>query len=157
MPEDFSRKQNHRGSARQIFFNLVVEKPLKNESMYTPVYVPFTAKIGHFRQSCKGKSCMRISWRLFEMNIMMIGAVNEFLKFFWPRLWHNKGLKPPNGWFCLRKFLDRKRRLARKRLSSSSIFKKCHKISWKNKITAEALPKFFLPSWLKNLWKCTHL
>ena len=88
---------------------------------------------------------------------MVIGAVDEFLKCFWPRLWHNKGLKPPNRWFCPRKFLDRKRRLARKRLSSSSIFKKCHKISWKNKITAEALPKFFLPSWLKNLWKCTQL
>jgi len=27
MPEEFSEKQNHRGSAAQIFFSLVVEKP----------------------------------------------------------------------------------------------------------------------------------
>jgi len=29
MQQDFLKKQNHRGSARQIFFTLVVEKPLK--------------------------------------------------------------------------------------------------------------------------------
>ena len=29
MPQDFLRKQNHRGSARQIFLTLIVEKPLK--------------------------------------------------------------------------------------------------------------------------------
>ena len=158
MPEDFFRKQNHRGSARQFFFNLTVEKPLKNVSRYTPLYLPFTAKRGQLGQSCKGKSCMKISWRLFEMNIMMIGAVDEFLKCFWPRLWHNKGLKPPNGWFCLRKFLDRKRRLARKRLSLTLIFKKCQNIFSENKITAGALGKIFLPWSLKNLWKkCVHV
>ena len=27
IPEEFSEKQNHRGSAAQIFFSLVVEKP----------------------------------------------------------------------------------------------------------------------------------
>ena len=38
--------------------SLVVDTPLKEIRLYTPVYVPFTAKIGHFRQSCKGISCM---------------------------------------------------------------------------------------------------
>ena len=61
MRQDFLKKQNHRGSYRQIFFTLVVEKPLKNLATYTPTYVPFTAKIGHFRQSCEGNSCIRFS------------------------------------------------------------------------------------------------
>ena len=82
MQEDFFRKQNHRGSARQIFFTLVVEKPLKKVPIYTPAYVPFTAKRGHFRQSCKGKPCLRMAWRLLGMNVVMTGAVDEFLKGF---------------------------------------------------------------------------
>ena len=61
MSEDFFRKQNHRGASAQIFFTIVVEKPLKKVRIYTPTYVPFTAKIGHFRQSCKVKSCIRFS------------------------------------------------------------------------------------------------
>ena len=82
MPEDFFRKQNHRGSARQIFFNLTVEKPLKNVSRYTPLYLPFTAKRGQLGQSCKGKSCMKVAWLFFEMNVVMVGAVDEFLERF---------------------------------------------------------------------------
>ena len=42
-----------------IFFTLVVEKPLKKVPIYTPAYVPFKVKTGHFRQSYKGKPCMR--------------------------------------------------------------------------------------------------
>ena len=34
MLQDFLKKQNHRGSARQIFFTLVVEKPLKKVATY---------------------------------------------------------------------------------------------------------------------------
>jgi len=41
----------HRGSAGQIFFTLVDEKPLKKVVIYMPAYVPFTAKTDHFRQS----------------------------------------------------------------------------------------------------------
>ena len=44
MQEDFFRKQNHRGSARQIFFTLVVEKPLKKCSTYMPLYLPLRQK-----------------------------------------------------------------------------------------------------------------
>ena len=110
MPEDFSRKQNHRGSARQIFFNLVVEKPLKNESMYTPVYVPFTAKRGHFRQSCQGKSCMWFVWRLFKMNRVMVGAVDEFFERFLTSTLAYLGLKTtPRGGFVLENFLIKKK------------------------------------------------
>ena len=58
MPQDFSKKQNHRGSARQFFLTLDVEKPLKKVATYTHAYDPFTAKTAHFRQSCQGKSCM---------------------------------------------------------------------------------------------------
>ena len=71
MPEDFSRKQNHRGSARQIFFTIVVEKPLKKCTHVYAFIPPFTAKRGHFRQSCQGKSCMKFSWHVFEMNIVI--------------------------------------------------------------------------------------
>ena len=82
MRQDFLKKQNHRGSYRQIFFTLVVEKPLKKVPIYTPAYVPFTTKTGHFRQSCKGKPCLRMAWRLLGMNVVMTGAVDEFLKGF---------------------------------------------------------------------------
>ena len=34
MPQDFLEKQNHRGSAAQIFLTILVEKPLK---MYAPI------------------------------------------------------------------------------------------------------------------------
>ena len=61
MTEDLLKKQNHRGSAAQIFFTPLVEKPLKNVSTCTPKYLPFTAKTGHFRQSCKGKSRIRVA------------------------------------------------------------------------------------------------
>ena len=43
------------------FFTLVVEKPLKKLPIYTPTYVPLTAKRGHLGQSYKGKPCMRIA------------------------------------------------------------------------------------------------
>ena len=72
----------YRGSAGQIFFTLHVEKPLKKVATYTPTHVPFTTKTGHFRQSCKGKPCLRMAWRLLGMNVVMTGAVDEFLKGF---------------------------------------------------------------------------
>ena len=79
MPEDFSRKQNHRGCTAQIFFSLVVETPLKKLRLYTPVYVPFTAKRGQLRQSSKVKSCIRIARRRVEMTEVMVEAVEIFL------------------------------------------------------------------------------
>ena len=50
-------------------------------------FPPFTGVRGQLGQSCKGKSCMRFAWQLFEMNLVMVGALDEFLKGFWPRRW----------------------------------------------------------------------
>ena len=61
MVQDFLEKQNHRGASAQIFFTLLVEKPLKKVPIYTPAYVPFTAKTGHFRQIHKGKPSIRVA------------------------------------------------------------------------------------------------
>ena len=83
MQQDFLKKQNHRGSARQIFFCLLVEKTLKKVATYTHAYNPFTAKTAHFRQRCQGKSCMWFVWRIFEMHRVMVGAADEYLKGFW--------------------------------------------------------------------------
>jgi len=82
MLQDFLKKQNHRGSAAQIFFTLD-EKPLQkftNAYAYLPPF--YDKKTGHFRQSCKGKQCLRMAWRLLGMNVVMTGAVDEFLKGF---------------------------------------------------------------------------
>ena len=63
---------------RANFFCLVVETPLKKLRLYTPVYVPFTAKRGQLRQSSKVKSCIRIARRRVEMTEVMVEAVEIF-------------------------------------------------------------------------------
>ena len=40
MTEDFLKKQNHRGSAAQIFFGPRGCKTFENVSMYTPAFLP---------------------------------------------------------------------------------------------------------------------
>ena len=57
------------------------------------------------------------------------------------------------GVFVLEKFLIKKEEGPKNAYLSIELLKKCHKISSENKITAERLRKFFLPSSLKNLWK----
>ena len=135
----------------------MVEKPLKNVCTHTPTYLPFRAKTGHFRQSCKGKPCLKMAWRILRMNVVMTGAVDKFLKGFQERLQPNKGLKPPIGWFCLRKFFDKKRRLGRKRLSSSSIFRKMPEdFLKKQNHRGSAAQIFFGPRGCKTFEKCTY-
>ena len=43
------------------FFGPRGRKTFEKVPIYTPAYVPFTAKTGHFRQSYKGKPCMRVA------------------------------------------------------------------------------------------------
>ena len=109
MRQDFLKKQNHRGSYRQIFFTLVVEKPLKNLATYTPTYVPFAAKRGDFRQSCQDKSCMWFVWSYFEMNRVILEAVEEFFERFLTLTLEYLRLKTtPRGGYVLEKFLIKK-------------------------------------------------
>ena len=153
MTEDFFRKQNHRGASAQIFFTIVVEKPLTKCVHLHACIPPFTAKRGHFRQSCKGRSCMRFSWHVFEMNVVIFVAVDEFFERFLTSTLSYLGVKlTPRGEFVLENFFI-KRKVRAKTPIFSLVFKKCQKISSENKITAERLRKFFLPSSLKNLWQ----
>ena len=51
MLEDFSEKQNHRGSAAQIFLASWL-KNLSNRYVYIRLFSPFTGKRGQLGKSC---------------------------------------------------------------------------------------------------------
>jgi len=60
MLEDFSGKQNHRGSAAQIFFGPRGCKTFEKLTYIYACILPFTEKRGQLGLNCKGKSCMRV-------------------------------------------------------------------------------------------------
>ena len=93
-------------------------------------------------------------WRLFKMNRVMVGAVDEFFERFLTSTLAYLGLKTtPRGGFVLEKFFIKEEGWPKNAYLKRWFSKKCKKISSENKITAGALGKFFLPWSLKNLWK----
>ena len=157
MLQYFLEKQNHRGASAQIFFTLLVEKPLKNVGK--PPNGWFCLRKIFYKKRRQAQICLSFDL-ILKNGTRFLGKTksprsvcSNFFTLLVEKPLKNVG-KPPNGWFCLRKFFYKKRRRAQICLSFDLILKNATIFLGKTKSPRSVCANFFYPPRWKTFEKC---